>query len=279
MRTFAPLVAVALLMLTACGSQTDDSTSAPAPAATYSDGTTATVVQVESANTFLAEIDGVRKSVRLVNTAAPVTTGVALSNNCLVEESTDALAKKLPEGSQVTLKFDENQRGGTGYLEAAVYSGDTFLNADMARAGMVTTTYATPADKFYPDISKAQQQAANEGLGLYSKDVECTVPAAIAQQIGAVEDAHGWQVAADDETRKNEREGVYQKASTLYNELTTQANSPAGWVGSIVTLDAVRQQLDDLEKALGDDYYPENGTSVNQQNKASAEATPVRPGS
>lgn len=285
MKRAAPVLAVALLSLSACGSGDTAGSTASAPTITYTDGMTATVVSVESANTFTASFDGVEKQVRLINTSAPTDNGIALSANCLVEESKSLLAEKLPEGSQVTLNFDESQRGATGYVEAAVYAGDAFINRDMARAGMVATTFTAAEDEFYGEISQAQQDAANEGVGLYSKGTECTIPAEIQAQQAKVEDARSWEIdtsaeaSVEDQKRASERETIYQDASAFYNELEGQKAAPAQWVGSIVTLDAVSNQLTDLKNLLGDDFYPKNSTSVNQQKKAEAEATPVRPGS
>lgn len=284
MKRLAPLVAVTVLALSACGSSTEAAPEAN-PAITYTDGMTATVVSVESANTFTASIDGVEKEIRLINTAAPSSNGVALSSTCLVDESKALLAEKLPEGSQVTLNFDESQRGATGYVEAAVYAGDAFINRDMARAGMVTTTFTTNADEFYGEISQAQQDAANEGIGLYSRDIECTIPARIQAQKTVVEDAKNWEVDTSAEApieqkqRENERQAIYRDVSAVYKDLEEQTKAPAQWVGSIVTLDAVKAQLSELRSLLGDDFYPSNGTSVNQQKKTEAETTPVRPGS
>lgn len=285
MKRVTPILAVALLSLSACGSGETAGSTASAPTLTYTDGMTATVVSVESANTFTASFDGVEKQVRLINTSAPTDNGIALSANCLVEESKALLAEKLPEGSQVTLNFDESQRGATGYVEAAVYADDAFINRDMARAGMVATTFTTSADEFYGEISQAQQDAANEGIGLYSRDIGCTIPAQIQAQKTAVEDAKSWEVDTSAEApleqkqREAERQTIYQNASELHRSLEDQTKAPAQWVGSIVTLDAVNTQLNELRSLLGDDFYPETGTSVNQQKKAEAEATPVRPGS
>lgn len=212
-----------------------------------------------------------------MNTAAPSESGVARSQTCLLDESKALLVEKLPEGTEVTLQFDDNARGGTGYVEAAVFVGESFINWDMARAGLVATTFATAQDKFYADISGAQQDAANEGVGLYSKDVECSIPAAIEGQRAAVEDAKGWEVA-DDDARLAEREWVFREASELFNELSVAQKAPSQWAGSIVTLDAVSGQLNDLKSALGDDLYGVDGTSVNQQKKAEVEQGPVRPG-
>ncbi|MFW0170270.1 thermonuclease family protein [Rothia sp. P5766] len=286
MKRLIPLVASALLVLTGCGQNDQaNSTATSSPTISYTDGMTVTVVSVESANTFTAEIEGLKKQVRLVNLAAPSPNGLALSSDCLVDESKALLAEKLPANSQVTLKFDENQRGKTGYVEAAVYSGDAFINRDMARAGMVATTFSTASDKFYPEISQAQQDAANEGLGLYSRDLKCAIPALIQEQKKAVDDAKTWEVntgqdaSAEDQQKEAERQKIYKDASAFYRELKDQVKSPAQWVGSIVTLDSVSKQLTDLEQTLGDDFYPQNGTSVNQQKKSGVQSTPARPGS
>lgn len=284
MKRLVPFVAVATLALSGCGQGGSSSVEAT-PAVTYTDGMAATVVAVESANTFTADFDGIQKQVRLINVAAPSPNGVANSSNCLVDESKNLLVEKLPVGTQVTLNFDETQRGSTGYVEAAVYAGDAFINREMARAGMVATTFTTAEDEFYGEISQAQQEAASDGVGLYSKSVECTIPAQLEAQRVKVEEARTWQVdlspdaSAEDKQRETERQDIYREASTLHRELEGQVQAPAQWVGSIVTLDAVSDQMKDLRELLGDDFYSDNGSSLNQQKKAETEATPVRPGS
>ena len=280
----ASFASAALLVLSACGSSQQAGGEQSSAALTLTDGMTAKVVSVESANTFTADFSGLKKQVRLINTAAPSVNGVAFSSNCLVDESKALLSEKLPVGTEVTLNFDESQRGNTGFVEAAVYVGESFINRDMARAGLVATTYATASDEFYPEISQAQQEAADEGIALYSMDVDCTIPAAIAKQKAQVEDARSWEVntaddaPAEEKQKVADREAIYQQDSTLYQDLSDQTKAPSQWVGSIVTLSAVDRQLVELQELLGDDLYPREGLSVNQQKKA-AESDPVRPGS
>lgn len=279
MKRLASIALLGLLTLTACGAQGEasgQSSSLAAPELT--DGMTVTVESVSSGNAFTAVFEnGAKKQVKLINTAAPSNANVALSGSCLIEESTNALKEQLPEGTQVTLSFDPNQRGNTGSIEAAVNIGDRQINSEMVRKGLLATTFTTAEDKFYPTISLAQHEAAEEGVGLYSPDIECTIPAAINRQRAAVEDARTWEVT--DDIRRGEREAVYIEASKLFNDLNGQVKYPANWVGSIVTLTAIDKQMDDFRNLLDKDYYPVNGKSENQKEKASAEATPVRPGS
>lgn len=279
MKRLASIALLGLLTLTACGAQGEASGQASLAAAPeLSDGMTVTVESVSSGNAFMAVFEnGAKRQVKLINTAAPSNANVALSGSCLIEESTNALKEQLPEGTQVTLSFDENQRGSTGSIEAAVNIGDRQINSEMVRKGLLATTYATTQDKFYPGISLAQNEAAAEGIGLYSPDLECTIPSAINRQRAAVEDARTWEVT--DDIRRGERESVYIEASRLFNDLHGQVKYPANWVGSIVTLTAIDKQMDDFRNLLDKDYYPINGKSENQKEKASAAATPIRPGS
>ncbi len=263
------LGALGLLALAGCGASSTEQ-AAPAPSKTeYQDGQAAKVVSVQSANSLTVDVDGATEQVRMVNVAAPTENNNEMSGACLIQESADYLKKKLPEGTEITLQFDDAQIGSTGALDAAVYLGDALINADVVGAGMATTTYATAKDEFYSEISQAQQGAAEKKVGLYDPSIDCTIPYQIAQAQQKVKSAGELGEEAD-------RERVYKEASALYNQLSKATQAPAQWVGSIVTLDSVSTQLDDLRGALDKNYYDENGMS--EADYASATATTGRPG-
>lgn len=262
---------LAVLALAGCSSATDESSTAPSSSQKkYENGQKATVKTVDSGNTVTVDIDGVQKQVRLVNVVAPSENNNVPSGTCLIAESKKFLADKLPEGKEVTLKFDPAQIGSSGFLESAVYVGDDFINKDVVGVGMAATTFTTAKDKFYPEISQAQQQAAEDGKGLYSKDVECTIPHQIEQ---ALDEAK----SASDIKDEDERKATYRKSSQVYNDLDESISKPATYVGSIVTLDAVRDQMKELRDELGDHYYDEKGETVADKASASASAS-ARPG-
>lgn len=263
---------VSAVALTGCSSAQESSAPVSSQAKShYQDGQKATVKSVDTGNTVTVEIDGKSEQVRLLNVVAPSENNNVLSGSCLVQESKDFLASKLPAGQEVTLNFDDAQVGTSGFLDAAVLVGEDLVNAEVTGAGMAATTFATQKDEFYPQVSEAQQQAAKEGKGIYSTDTECTVPHALKDAIDQVK-------SAGDKSNEDERKVVYQKASALYNSLDESESAPASYLGSIVTLDAVQKQMEDLRTALGDNYYDETGLSQAEKQSASASAT-ARPGS
>ncbi|MFW0155943.1 thermonuclease family protein [Rothia sp. P6271] len=269
-RTFV-LSGVALLALSGCSSAAPEAEPSPSSSkVSYADGVHAKVLSVETANTISVDIDGQTKEVRLLNVVAPTEHNNEFSGSCLIPESTDFLRQKLPEGTEVTLDFDNSRVGSSGYLEAAVYVGDDLINADVVREGFATTTFLSERDEHYAPVSEAQQEAAREGHGIYSKDVECALPHAIQLHIDRVHQAN----ESDDE---DARISSYKAASRFYNTLMSTAKSPNTWIGSIVTLDAVKDQLKELKNALGKNYYDLQGKT--EQEKQSEANEPVRPGS
>ncbi|MDO4916993.1 MAG: thermonuclease family protein [Rothia sp. (in: high G+C Gram-positive bacteria)] len=272
-------VSVATFTLAGCSSSADSTAESAVGSqqgkTSYSDGQKATVKSVDSGNTVAVDINGEQKQVRLINVVAPSKNNNAPSGTCLLRESQKFLAEKLPADKEITLNFDPSQPGTSGFLEAAVYDGDDFINQEVVAAGFAATSFTTQKDKFYPDISKTQQSAAKDGVGLYSTDTDCSIPHKIKSQIEAVNRAKD-EPESNEEMKAKHRQ-VYQIASNYYNELVKAQESPASYVGSIVTLDAVKAQLEDLQKALGDDYFDEHGESVADKASASATAT-ARPG-
>lgn len=268
MQAIRPLVIVGLasLALVGCTAQ-PESTVAPNTRVSYDDGTIAAVKEVKNGNTVSVTIGDATKEVRLLNVVAPSANNNQDSGTCLLAESTEYLAQKLPAGTEVTLNFDPAQVGSSGYVDAAVYVGEDFINKDIVAAGLASTTYQSQNDKFYPEISAAQQDAAREGLGLYSKGTDCTIAHTIQAEIDAVKAAGS--------LGENEQKVVYQQASIVYNTYTTDKNKPAEWVGSIVSLEAIENQLDDLKTELGKNYYNEKG--LTEADLATASPT-SRPG-
>lgn len=260
--------ALATLLLSGCSSEPEQPTIQPKVRATYTDGTVGTVKEVKSGNTVSVQLGEQVKDVRLLNVVAPSKNNVEHSGNCLIEESQQFLAEKLPEGTEVTLNFDPSQAGTSGYVDAAVYAGETFINREVVAAGMASTTFATPNDKFYPEVSAAQQEAARGMAGLYSPDVECTIAHEIQVNIDEAR-------AAGEIPEEDRRTAKYKEISAFYNQLQKASESAVTWTGSIVTLDATREKLEELHEVLGDNYYNEDGKSQAEvEADASASARP-----
>lgn len=262
--------ALAAVLLTGCSSEPETKVQ-PKPRVTYSDGTLGTVQEVKSGNTVAVKLGDQVRDVRMLNVVAPTKNNVETSGDCLVDESTKFLTDKLPAGTEVTLNFDPSQTGTSGFVDAAIYVGDDFINKDVVAAGMAATTYSTAKDKFYADISAAQQQAAKDGVGLYSPATECSIAHEIQAHIDAVN-------ASNESPNKEEQAAQYKRSSDFYNKLKKDGESAVTWTGSIVTLDATTTKLEELKTALGKNYYNEEG-KTEAEAAASASADAARPGS
>ncbi|MBM7052291.1 MULTISPECIES: thermonuclease family protein [unclassified Rothia (in: high G+C Gram-positive bacteria)] len=234
----------------------------------FPDGTMGTVVEVRNGNTLVLNIEGKDREVRLINVLAPHERSADISGSCLVNEATDFTRGLLPVGTEVTLNFDPAALGTSGYLEAAVYKGEEFVNRTVVAEGFGAATYLSFSDKFYQEISEAQLAAVEAGKGVYSPDTECSIQHMLNSEISAVQGAGS---LSEDDAKI-----VYREASDFYNDLQRTATNPASWAGSITTLEPTHLKMTDLLEALGGNYYDQNGVKAADKERASA--APVRPG-
>ena len=149
-----------------------------AGAITYSalEGDTAQVVRVIDGDTFDASLDGVVQRVRLLNIDTPETKDPRVPVECLGPEATEKLESLLQPGDEVTLTYDVERYDGYGRLLAGVDKDDALVNAEIARAGLGVAKEYPPNDRYYDEVLAAQREAEDRQTGLYSLDVECTVP-------------------------------------------------------------------------------------------------------
>lgn len=135
------------------------------------DGDTVDVVQ---------EGDTVR--IRLLNIDTPETRDPNEPVGCLGPEATKFLQTMLPAGTPVTLEYDVERTDRYGRDLAGVFLDDrTFVNAEIARAGLGEAVVFEPNEKFYPRVSAAEDEARDSGRGLFGRDVACTKAAAEAK--------------------------------------------------------------------------------------------------
>ena len=126
-------------------------------------------------------IDGSTERVRLLNIDAPEVTGSNTADQCLGQEAAAHLASLVPVGTPVRLEFDRERTDGYGRTLAGVFTGDdTLVNAEMARAGLAMPIVIGENDRFHPPVLAARDEAATQGLGLFSVEVTCTLPGQVA---------------------------------------------------------------------------------------------------
>lgn len=209
-RRYTTMAALALgaLACTGCGllgdSQEGDAGATPTASPTQ-DLTSARIISVKDADTILVDRDGTTLVVDLINVAGPQAEHDNTDMHCLAEEATDYLTRMLPVGSPVELTYDTVLGTGTvpssttGSASTAplptVTAGVTLPNGKLANAEVVRAGYgvATQGNSLlhYEQISQAQDEADQKQLGLYSRDIACTLPTQIQRATNNLTTAQG----------------------------------------------------------------------------------------
>ena len=137
---------------------------------------TATVLKVVDGNSVDVTLDGKTVQVHLRNVAVPSAADPDALARCLGPESAEFLESKLPIGSTVRLERGVDQPDG---MLAGVYLDDTFINEEVARAGLgvavPTDDGDDDGDDFYDTVLAANSEAVEAERGVYSTDIPCTV--------------------------------------------------------------------------------------------------------
>jgi micrococcal nuclease len=141
----------------------------------------ATVTGIVDGDTIDVRYDGEEHRIRLLNVDTPETVAPGEQVECLGPEATTFLTDLLPLGAEVRLENDVELHDPYDRELAGVFLGDTLVNAEIARAGLGGAVLFEPNDRFYDDVLRAQQEAARAGAGLFSADIECTLPAQVRQ--------------------------------------------------------------------------------------------------
>ncbi|WP_237233640.1 thermonuclease family protein [Rothia nasisuis] len=165
------MVLLASLALTSCGG-----------------GDTATVKRVIDGDTIEVEYQGKDATVRLLNIDTPETKHPNQVVECLGPEASQFLTDMLPEGTPVTLEFDQEKTDKYDRLLAGVFTEDgTFVNEAIAREGLGNAIKIAPNEKFYPQILKAQEEAEAQNRGLFELGNDCSIHSAVLTVVDAIE--------------------------------------------------------------------------------------------
>lgn len=145
------------------------------------------VVRVIDGDTLVALIDGEETTVRLLNVDTPETKHPDEEVQCLGPESTAFLTERLPVGTEIDLEYDEERVDRYDRTLAAVYESESLINAEIAAAGLGVPVYFAPNDRFLAEVEEASLDAQKNKVGLFSADVECTLPSQLQAQSAAVD--------------------------------------------------------------------------------------------
>lgn len=141
----------------------------------------AVVTRVVDGDTIDVTVGGSEERVRLLNIDTPESVDPDRPVECLAPEATAFLERLLPVGTAVRLEYDEVRTDRYDRTLAGVFAPDGVLvNAEIARAGLAAVVVFDDNVRFLPPVQQARAEAEAAGVGLYSAEVECTVPAQVA---------------------------------------------------------------------------------------------------
>ena len=155
--------------------------------------TTATVTKVVDGDTVDVRYAGEEHRVRLLNIDTPESVDPNSPVECLGPEASDWLERRLPVGTQVRLEHDQERLDKYDRELAAIFLGDEFINAEIARTGLGVAMSVAPNVKFLSRVQAAQAEAEQAGRGLYASSIQCTIPAQIEELTSAAADTAAQQ--------------------------------------------------------------------------------------
>jgi micrococcal nuclease len=156
-----------------------------------------TVVRVIDGDTLVVSINNGDHTIRLLNIDTPETKDPAQPVECLGPQATEYLEGLLPKGTQVRLEFDAKRHDKYGRTLAGVFAPDgSLVNANIAREGLGIPVQFDGNIKFLPPVEAAYAEARAAKSGLFSDQVDCTIPARLAQTTEALEAAATAEPAA-----------------------------------------------------------------------------------
>lgn len=147
-----------------------------------------TVVRIIDGDTLVVSINNGDHTIRLLNVDTPETKDPDQPVECLGPQATEYLEGLLPKGTQVKLEFDKERHDRYGRTLAGVFAPDgSLVNAEIAREGLGIPVQYGENRKFLPPVEAAYAEARSAKSGLFSDQVDCTVPAQVAKTTEALE--------------------------------------------------------------------------------------------
>jgi micrococcal nuclease len=121
-------------------------------------------VRVSDGDTVRVKLDGGREErVRYIGIDTPEVT----AGECFAAEAAD-FNEELVAGREVRLVLDTDERDRYGRLLAYVYAGDTFVNAELVRAGYAQPLTVPPNVRFEDRFRRLARDARRDGRGLWA---------------------------------------------------------------------------------------------------------------
>jgi micrococcal nuclease len=129
------------------------------------EGVRVPVTEVVDGDTVRVRYGGGEESVRYIGVDTPEV-DPSIGVECFGEQAS-RFNERLVDGETVRLDFDAERRDHYGRLLAYVHVGEVFVNAELLREGYATTLTIPPNDSFADRFARLEQEAGNDGRGLW----------------------------------------------------------------------------------------------------------------
>jgi endonuclease YncB( thermonuclease family) len=134
------------------------------------DETVATVTAVESGDTLRVRLDGEERLLHLTDVAAPK------GDECLATEATMQLAGYASVDSELRLELGDGPVPDGDLTAAAYLSDGRLLSEVMAADGLAYLVMSDDSGEYQWPVRAAQEEARFAKVGLFSTEVDCTIP-------------------------------------------------------------------------------------------------------
>lgn len=166
------LAAIAVVVAIAwLGVVLDDSPSvpphSPPNASDVAPSQRAIVERIVDGDTLIADVEGERTRIRLLNIDTPETTSSS-GPECLGPEATAALRELVPPGTPIRLEFDRERTDRYDRMLAGVYTEDgRLVNAEIARRGLARVVVFGKNTRFVEEVRASDAEAQQQQRGLH----------------------------------------------------------------------------------------------------------------
>ena len=136
------------------------------------------VTRVIDGDTIEVEIDGTAEKVRLIGIDTPESVHPDQDRNVPYGSIASEFTKEQLSGKSVGLEFEVQERDKYGRLLAYVYLGGKMFNETLLEQGHAVVSTYPPNVKYVEQFTQLQQQAREQGVGLWSPNENEPAPSA-----------------------------------------------------------------------------------------------------
>ena len=129
------------------------------------------ILRVVDGDTFVADINGEKTTVRMIGIDTPESVHNDDSRNSKFGEVSSEFTKKMLNGKNVELEYDTNRTDQYGRILAYVYLNGEMVNEILVEEGYAVAKEYPPNTKYSEVFSAAQEDAEARKVGMWAENI------------------------------------------------------------------------------------------------------------